>query len=89
MSLENFILDYNREADRLYVHLRPDPGSNNVDVSFGVQARVVPGTNEIVGLEILNPSGLFGSSDPAKIDRNEILFLLIKSCEQIRILASR
>lgn len=66
-AADGYRVDYQPEADLLFAWLGEPRPADNVEVEPGIYVRVLPDTQEVVGIEVLDCAERFGRK-PQTID---------------------
>lgn len=65
-------IEYDREADALYIHLRQAPVDDNIDIEEGVTVDL-DAENHIVGIEVLDASTRLSTEELSQISLENLI----------------
>jgi uncharacterized protein YuzE len=65
-------IEYDREADALYIHLRQVPVDDNIDIEEGVTVDL-DAEKHIVGIEVLDASTRLSSEELSQISLENLI----------------
>ena len=65
-------IEYDREADALYIHLRQVPVDDNIDIEEGVTVDL-DAEKHIVGIEVLDASARLSSEELSQISLENLI----------------
>jgi hypothetical protein len=87
-TADEFRVDYQSDADLLFAWSGEPRATDNVEVEPGIYVRVVPGTQEVVGIEVIDCARRFHVS-PESIDSSFVAKLVDRFRDSARVGLSR